>query len=492
MSVRASRPFANDGRMLRIGVVACIAVTLAGVLWFAAHRPPVHGDTANLVRGSSTIIDCIRDGRFSGCDNTFTNQTGAVRYVGEFPLLQYLVATPLRGVGVTTETTLRVLTLLSFVSLVAILVLAYHTLRRLAPPLWPPLGVAAILAGPLLYYAQSPLGEELAAAVILGAVAAVLLDARPVVMCTLLVLACFTKETNPPFLLVLAALCAIARPCAIAADRRRTLVQITLSIGAGIVLNALFNVFRYGTWKNADYTRSDLVNTKLPVMWRIFVAQWFSPNGGIMWFWLLAPLLLIALAAMATGRPRNLQRLSVPIVGAILLAQMVVLSMWWQPFGWYAWGPRLVLPFIPALLVSACVLAAPYATRGMAALLRGRAFVPVVLVAVASGITQAVALFSGPSVSRFFGSDPGFCKVAPAVRGSSRYYHCLLMTAWSKRPWMLRLGLHGATKPGGVVVGVAFAAAVTLLLYIARRAAVREYADGSPQRDAASEFEPAT
>jgi hypothetical protein len=475
--MRESPAEADGGGRLRAAVLVCLGVTLAGVFAFAIRHQPRQGDTYVLVRGSSNIIDCLKAGRFSSCNQSIAHAATGPADVGAFPLLQYIPAVALRSIGVSTEWTLRSLTLLSFGSLVAVLAVAYYTLRRVAPPLWAPVVTAALLASPLLYYGQSSLGEELAAATILIAVAAVLLDARPVIVCALVALACLTKETNPPFLFVLAAICAVAPQRGTAARRRRTLSAITIGVVAGVVLNAAFNVFRFGSLQNSAYMQSMYENTKPVVMFRLFVAQWFSPNGGLLWFWLLAPLLIFGVAVVASGRPRwSLQRLAAPIIALLLVGQILLLSTWWMPFGWYAWGPRLVLPLIPALSVAGAAVGAPYATRTMVKILRSRAFIPIVIVAIASGLAQAAVLFDVTAAPKFFAAAARLCshETGPRGPGTARYYRCLLKGAWSTHPTMLRLGLDGLTKPWGVVVTIAFAGAVTLLFYAARRAATDE------------------
>jgi hypothetical protein len=466
VAVRKSPGTAGIERAMRAAILICVGVVLARVLEIAVRTKSLFGDASRLVDGSSVIVDCVRAGRFSSC-----NDLG--RDVGAFPLMQYIPSVALRAVGVSAETTLRVLTLSSFASLVAVLIVAYYTLRRVAPPLWAPIVTAALLASPLLHYGRSSFGEELAAALILGAVAAVLLDAGPVVVCSLIVLACVTKETNPPFVFVLAAICAVAPQRGTAAHRRRMLSMITIGVVAGIALNAAFNVFRYGSLQNAYYVQSAFENTRPSLILRLFFAEWVSPNGGLLWFWPLAILLVVGTAVMARRAPRwSVQQLAAPLVALLLLGQVLLLATWWQPFGWLAWGPRLVLPMIPALMVAGAAVGAPYATPAMAKLLRSRAFVPIVLVAIAGGMAQVGVLFY-PAVTKFFASGADVCSglSGPTGPGSARYYDCLLRMAWAKHPSMLGLGLDGLTQPRGVVTATALAGAITLLICAARRAA---------------------
>ena len=146
------------------------------------------------------------------CDKYFAKHPTADSKIGvaAFPLFQYLPAIPLRAMQVSLESTLRVLVWLNALSLVFIVGLSYLTLRRHAPPLWAPLVTVALIASPLLWYGKVAFGEELAAALILAVVAAALADVRPAALLVLVVLASITKETNPPFVFLLAATCVFA------------------------------------------------------------------------------------------------------------------------------------------------------------------------------------------------------------------------------------------------------------------------------------------
>jgi hypothetical protein len=81
-------------------------------------------------------------------------------------------------------------------------------------------------------------------------------------------------------------------------------------------------------------------------------------------------------------------------------------------------------------------------------------------------------LVHGLAVSQFF-SHP-LCVGAGVTTAPTRYYECLEQTAWSKRPWMLQLAMHGLDSPLGWFVAIAFTGAVVSLVWIARRAAIVE------------------
>jgi hypothetical protein len=453
-----------------------VAAVVGGICWIALRPPSVHGDSAVLVRGSAGIVDCLHHRRLTGCEGFVVHHpTGdsTVR-VGPYPLLQYVPAVPLRALGVSIESTLRVLVLLNAVSLIAIIALAYRTLERLVPPIWAPLVTVTLLASPLLWYGKAAFGEELAAAAILAAVVAVLVDARMLIVAALVALACITKETNPPFVLALTAICTLARASARDPMRRQHLMAIAIGTATGITLNTGFNIFRFGTARNAVYLRSGLYAPNLGVIARLFAAQWLAPNGGLVWFWPLAPALIFTVAVVSwrRRRPMSWQRVAAPLVALLLIGQVTLLSAWWAPFGWYAWGPRLVLPLVPAMLVAACVLGTQDATATMVRFLRSPLLIPATALAIVIGLVQAVALFHGLAVTQFF-SHPT-CVGGSVLRDPTGYYRCLNQTAWSKQPWMLQLGMRGVNTAQGRFVAIAFVGAIVSLLCLARRAANEE------------------
>ena len=152
----------------------------------------------------------------------------------------------------------------------------------------------------------------------------------------------------------------------------------------------------------------------------------------------------------------------------LFLGQLLLLAAWWAPFGWIAWGPRLVIPMVPTMLVAAVVLGARWATEPIGRFVRSVWLVPVALVITAVGVVQAVALDYGLAITKFFGPVLPGCGDARITDHPTRYYDCLQRTAWSKRPFMLQLGWHGVNGALGSVAGIAFVSAVVTLLALAR------------------------
>ena len=275
------------------------------------------------------------------------------------------------------------------------------------------------------------------------------------------------KETNPPFVFALVAL-AILAAGETRDEKRRRLILISVATILGAAANAGFNVFRYGSIRNPSLLRSfEQAPNRAAV--RAFAALWVAPNGGILWFWPVAVAILaltVAASIRHTGRSSSWRRLAAPIVAGLLVVEVAGLSKWFSPFGWIAWGPRLLLPLLPAMLLVVAVLGTADATRLLSRFLTGRWFWPGAVGTVLVGLPQAMVLYHPHALAQFF-VDPR-CRNAHIHSNPSRYYRCFDYLAWSKRPLLLQDGLEGLNSAGGRLFAVAFGAAILSLLYFAR------------------------
>lgn len=477
MTTRSERA-AHVGLRLDIAAAIGAAVVLFAVGRTANGPLSPHGDTAALVKTSAVMDDCLRHLQLWNCD-AYLHRPAAGRNplgVFPFPLFQYVPALIMRFFDASFGTTFRTLVFINFASLSAIVAIAYFTMRRVASAVWAPVVVASVLASPLIWYGKSAFGEDFAAALVLAAIAAILMDAPLAIIGMAVAAACLTKETNPPFVFALAALCVIGLRRGDAAGRRRQLIVIGSATGVGILCNSLFNVFRWGTIRNVNYTQRAFHTTNPQLIMRIFSAEWFAPNAGLIWFWPTA-VALILLCAFCSLRhtPRNSRSVGAPAVALLLILQMFVLATWYSPFGWLAWGPRLILPLLPAMIVASCALAAPFATRALSRFLRSAALFPATAVVILAGLPQVAEQFYGHAVTKFFSPRCGYA--GDEFTNQKLYYHCVQTIAWGRQPWMLSYGLRGVTTTWGVVVSLAFAVAITALLLRARNAARAEPGD---------------
>jgi hypothetical protein len=466
-----------------------VAAVLLIDLWVSVRHPTlVDADTSHLVNGAQKVVDCLHGHVLTNCDSWAGGRKdagGAVAHVGPWPLLQYVPAVALRAVGVSHDATLRVLIALNGLAIWSVFALVWITVRRLAAPVWGPLVVVTLLASPLLWYATAGVGEPLAAAIVVAAIAATLLRARPVIVGGLVALASTTKETNVVFVLALVVICVLAqtvrRPEAQALSRR-LLVGAGVGAIAGVATNVAFNVFRFGSVRNTTYLEPFSRAPNGAVVARAFAAQWVAPNGGLLWFW---PASLAVIGLTCAGAIWTLRRtgfswrtVGPALVAGVFIVNVVGLSTWYSPFGWIAWGPRLTLSLLPAMLLVSCCLAGDRATHLLHRVMAGRLFWPAALLTILAGLPEAAVVFKPRAINEFFA--PGSqCAGAHITQNPARYYRCFDFVAWQKRPFLLQRGLEGLGSTGGRVFVLTFVGAVIAVLRMARAYASRALSEGS-------------
>ncbi len=88
-----------------------------------------------------------------------------------------------------------------------------------------------------------------------------------------------------------------------------------------------------------------------------FFALWLAPNAGLLFFW---PLFVGVLLSVPFAVSRYSSITSAGALAAFWgVALLLVLvtgfcARWWAPFGWWAWGQRLTIPWLPASLLVLC------------------------------------------------------------------------------------------------------------------------------------------
>jgi hypothetical protein len=443
-----------------------LAVLCTTLLWIAVFRPERLADLRGVSMGAGPAVQCLEDGRFTGCDRLPDGQmSGAgprgfvMGNVGPWAPLDYFIAMPLRAVGVSAGDTLSLLIAMNAFAFIALIALLWVLVARLAGREWGPVVTVCIVTSPLLYYSTIAFGEVFTALGVVAAVAAVLTRRSPRVLALVVMLAGFTKETNAPFV---AALCCLALVTTVTdrALRRRAFTAIGVGTSAAVAGNALFNVFRFGSVFNSHYSDSVYQVARLRRVGALFVALWIGPNTGIVWLWPAVVVLLVLLAVAGVratpGRTAPVVRWSGVLVMALLVGQMLGLARWYSPFGWIAWGSRLVLGLLPAMLLCAIVALGPVGTAALRRVLRSGWSLVVGGIVLLAGIPQVAVLWRPKSLSSFF-AETQVCTNAAVEVNAGRYYRCMFAQTWHMPPLLTRVvsDLHSSA-------GIALSALVVL------------------------------
>lgn len=455
---RSAFNWLSDRRRV-VGLVAIFAflfVVFLYTFFFAATTddlPIGHlktGDSNGLVTGTRVALDCLRAGQFSDCGVS----------VGPYPLLQYIPAALLVALGASDDQILGALGTISLLALVSFLAAALVAFRK--RPVVGTLLILMLVPTSLLYHSTSAFGEGLTACLI-GATALAALRRRPALLFTLVVLASLGKETIAPFVVVLALICARSESDGVLPSRKMTVACITGGL-VGIGINFAFNIFRFGSVRNISYLdplyRTPGVGRKV----EFFVGIIASPAAGVMWFWPVFALVTFLGAGIGVHRliqRRHDLRNALPIlcVTIITLGWFASLSLWFAPFGWEAYGPRLEVPILAGSAVAVVHIAGESIVR---LIQRARVAMAAIAMSVAIGGIQ----FGAPwrwsnAMLELFRTPTGPCLESPVpvhVRvDSDLYYRCVSEMMWRRSPQVLDdvIDLSASVAGSAWLLGVA-------------------------------------
>ncbi len=441
--------------------------------WIA--RPFVGGDTPFVLDGTNALLTCLSHHDYNACGYTGElNYWGLMSPIGWWPLLQHvpdLITIGLGGDGHPARN--RVLASLSVAGVVGSVALGRQVLRRFGHAEWFWAFLAIALSGPIIAFARQTAGEMLAMGLLVGLVAATLLQAPPAVVGIAALLACWTKETSYPFVAALGLLCLVLARRRTGRGIRPHVIWGAAGMAVAIVCASLFNIVRFGSVLNTNYLDHQLrtpgIARKLEYTFAVFV----SPSGGLLFFW-PAAVVLVATACIVGLRRNALPAVVVLSVCAVLA---VGFASWWTPFGWSGYGPRLQLPWVLPLVLIVLVAYGgalqPLARRLLASPVR---LLLVFAVLLACALPHVGYSWDIDSLGDYFSQEQPLCD-APWRGGVQRWYDCQDRLVWRDRPMGLYT-LDGLATAGG--------AATTVILALGLAGSLLLFRDGLLRRAAAS------
>jgi hypothetical protein len=424
------------------GALLVLLLLVDGTRWVETRL----GDTGVLVRGTHAALDCIRARTFTNCGHAAGSESTSV---GPFAVFQYLFAVPLVVLGLADATVERGLAWISTLAVAGMVVLALTVGRQVLGRRWSVVLVLALVSGPMVLYGLIPFGEALAAFLALAFAMAACTRRSWWIVVTIF-LACLTKETAAPLLLVIGIVCARDNDRDGWLPPWRALGPMLGGAAAAVVVNTAFNVFRFGSISNLTYNASFTRVPGVALKVKLAVADWLAPNVGVLWFWTVAALVLagvLTAGVVALVRhPREPRRWAPPLAVALTTAAFTgALASWWSTFGWLAWGPRLTLPLLPALIVAAVRAAPEPLDAGLRGLVgsTGRAVVVGAVIAILA-VAQAGVVWNQAAINLPTVPD-ATCPVlkAPTETTPAYFYGCGLDEAWRLSPLSLWEGARG-------------------------------------------------
>ena len=466
-------PVSTDGpdagllRASRVAVAGSFAFLVA--VWIA--RPWVAGDTPFVLDGSNAFITCLSHHDHNACGYTGKlNYWGLMSPIGDWPLLQHvpdLIAVEL-GVNGHPDRT-RILATLSVVGVIVSVGLGWKVLTRFgrAPWFWGLMFV--VLSGPILSYARTTQGEMLAMGLLVGLVAASLLQAPPAVVAIAAFAACWTKETAYPFVAALGLLGLVLSRRRTGRPMGRHIVWGAAGMAVGIVIASLFNIVRFGSVVNKNYLASQLHTPGIARKLEYAAAVLVSPSGGMFVFWPAASVLVLAVCLLPFVHRSRLELDVRPAV--VLIAVIVALTLgfasWWTPFGWAGWGPRLALPWVlPVLLIGLVAYGERLGALALRVLVPSWRLVAVWAVVLVLTLPAVGYMWRPETIGAFFMHRKPVC-VQPWRGAVAKWHACQSGQMWSDRPMPL-YALSGLDSAGAVSTSIAVATGLLGCLILLR------------------------
>jgi hypothetical protein len=447
-------------------LVAVLAIALI-VVWHAPRFQHLTSDTFALLNGVGVVDHCLHAHKWACGQSGFGS-------IGSSPLLQFIPALTFKRLGATYDTTAHGLAWVNTASVVLLLLLLWRTGRSIGDRRLSILLALMAVTSPLLWYSSAGFAEAFAALAVTAFTCAVVTRSRGLLMGTSLWLAAISKEPALPFLLALAFV-VLRQP--VADGVRVTRGQITgLAVGAvaALATNIGFNAFRSaeGIASGSRPLASSLSHIAAPAPTiaekaEAAVGLVLAPNVGLLWFWLVA-LGCIALGLAAAWRRAGAARAFVgtPAFGAVVVFVLFIggVSSFVAPYGFVAFGPRYLVPWVPSIVVIALSdwPACSELLHRLRAHTRTVAAIAVVIVLLA--VSQLTAFLNPVRAYDHFQAG-GDCRTQLqditlwyAKYGEvDSYYRCTRYLAWTKSPVLAKVDaeLGSATS------------AIYLLLYVA-------------------------
>jgi hypothetical protein len=446
-----------------------VVLALLGIaaVWLA--RPERGGDTGPLLTGTEALGRCLTELDLVSCSDPAP--------IGPYPLLQYVPDLLSYWAGLSVDGRVRMLALLSVLGVVAAVAAGWVVLRRVGCPEWRWGLLVVAVSGPVIAYGNTTWGEMLATGLVTLLVAAALVPARPALVGLAAFGASVTKETGYPFVVALGLI-------ALALARRRTgapIIRHAMLGAAGIALavaaSSALNMIRFGTPRNAYYLDPGLRTTTVERFFELSAGLVVAPNGGILFFWPLAVVivgLLVVIPTVGVVRRAWSWRDAWPAVAlAVVIAALVAgLASWWAPFGWWAWGPRLSLPWmLPVVLLALGGYGSsltPWAARVLAPI---SGLVVSLTVAVLVALPHVGVLWRPETIGDFFFHTTTAVCPGGGPPPTPAYYACLHEQMWEREPILVD-ALEGLRSAGGLITAVLVTIVLVGCLVQLRREAI--------------------
>jgi hypothetical protein len=433
------------------------------LIYIFLNNPYYEGDTVALLQGVSLIRVCLTKGSFS-CPG-----------IVHFPIFQYIPALIIGNFAPSKQAILQGLALMSSMAFFSSLILIYTTLKKVTKPCLALTAVLIMISSPFLWYAKSTFNEMVATFVTLAFTASVILQSSGWIVAIFSLLTGITKETAFPFVIAIGLVALFPRVLRTPGQCKPQIIGVAIGSLLSVIVNAGFNYFRYGSPFNIGLLQDYLIVHSSEQRLSSFLGIWLSPNGGILFFWtslfvyfLYIFFILISLVFRYKFRYRYIYSF-LPALAILLILFLLTLgfSSWWAPFGGASWGPRLILPWMPSLLLLVLYFYSKETQVALKLIFSNIWFTwaSIALLFLAS-LPQIIVLVYPVLLGNIFIPD-STCPQVPNIVEPSYYYYCLNHLMWTKWPPIFRYREIFINNPSLFTYSLIYFLALSSLAYLA-------------------------
>lgn len=421
----------NFKHVWNLTFVLSVTVIVLKIISDSKYKLLAEGDTGLLIHGTREIVKCINEWKWGNC------AAG-----GPLPLLQYIPVYLTQILGLTQPMIMRVLGVMSTMAFFGSLLIYFNFFyksnrRHLA---W--LASFVFISSPFLVYSRSTFGEMLTAFLTLAGLWLVLKKAGILKIAAITILISITKDFAAIFFSLLGCAAALSYWKANQKEAVKSIAGMTIGSAVGLAIVITLNFFRAGHPYNALYMLKHNIVPDIETKLSFFAGQWLAFNSGMLFCWFSFCFIMAAIVMQKLSfKMKDLIR-SCPlwIICSVLIAITAGLSSWWAPFGWIAWGPRLMIPWIPAVTLLVLHLYHKDLFRALSMVARHR-----FLVVTIAGFTifSALGQFYGAEDPHKFSTmivepNPPSCPVPSIIeRDQSYYYRCVGDMIWKPKHFIL-------------------------------------------------------
>lgn len=297
------------------------------ILFAFLALPVVTGDTAELIKGSTQFFECLKTQDETSCSE-----------LERFGFTPHLISALLLHIYPNSDVVIVLWSILSFISfLILIFILKYYYYSKEIPLSTSNTFFIGTIFSPIIAYSVYSFSESFF--ILISIISFMLLIQKKYYLASLLSIFTIAYKDNSFLILV---------PLSIAIlllNKEGVKTYLIISIGwlTGLFLSIYFNILRFEVLENTAHIEGNVVFNFI-FNFNNFIGVWLSPSGGALGYFFILPLILIITYIAKVKKFNFLDRLGSLLILSSVFLTTLNLAFWYSPFGWIAWGPRLILP----------------------------------------------------------------------------------------------------------------------------------------------------